>query len=326
MPQHTGKQTSRTHRARRTRSHPARRNRPCTTRPLPGHRRRLAATRGEVPSVLALLTDPADFAAMRRYPTFPFTDHRAYLKRLDALLRSLAGQGVHVRVVRFRPDDFVRYCRRHRLDPDSGPSRAGYTAHAAHTDHSLPYTGQPVHRLLPLLGRHPADRTAPVPGDGPGPRARNPAARERARALGLVLALLEAAGPGRHHLVCSVSTAEVPHPRTAVLSAVGAVRRAADRPSGRSGPDLAVDEHDLDQFTRLLADAAAGRSRGGVVLRTRHLATETVRGWQLSAGGLRPLSASEVFAAYCTDATTGEPLPPEPGVDYQAGFPLPGSG
>ncbi len=41
-------------------------------------------------------------------------------------------------------------------------------------------------------------------------------------------------------------------------------------------------------------------------------------GWALHDDWLRPLSEAEIFAAYCTDADTGEPVPPEHGVEYLA--------
>jgi hypothetical protein len=48
-----------------------------------------------------------------------------------------------------------------------------------------------------------------------------------------------------------------------------------------------------------------------------------VCGWRLLDGWLEPLSEGEVFAAYCTDALTGEPVPPERGLEYRAGAVLP---
>lgn len=47
-----------------------------------------------------------------------------------------------------------------------------------------------------------------------------------------------------------------------------------------------------------------------------------MHGWRLARGNLVPLSAGEVFSAYCTDADTGEPVAPEPHVEYCAGFDL----
>ena len=53
---------------------------------------------------------------------------------------------------------------------------------------------------------------------------------------------------------------------------------------------------------------------------------EEVRGWKVREGWLRPLTAAQVFDAYCTHARTGEPVPPEPGVDHLPGLDLPHPG
>ncbi|WP_017586000.1 hypothetical protein [Nocardiopsis ganjiahuensis] len=41
-----------------------------------------------------------------------------------------------------------------------------------------------------------------------------------------------------------------------------------------------------------------------------------VRGWRLGARSLIPLDEAEMFDAHCTDSASGEPLPPERGVEY----------
>ncbi|MGW7189831.1 hypothetical protein ACWGIP_11865, partial [Streptomyces sp. NPDC054838] len=49
-------------------------------------------------------------------------------------------------------------------------------------------------------------------------------------------------------------------------------------------------------------------------------APDRVHGWRLDRGRLVALSAAAVFNAYCTDADTGEPVAPEPGVEYCPGY------
>jgi len=44
--------------------------------------------------------------------------------------------------------------------------------------------------------------------------------------------------------------------------------------------------------------------------------TDRVYGWRLRGEGLAPLTAGEVFDAYCTDIESGDIVSPEPGVDY----------
>lgn len=41
-----------------------------------------------------------------------------------------------------------------------------------------------------------------------------------------------------------------------------------------------------------------------------------VRGWSIADRGLTPLDEAQMFDAYCTDAASGEPVPPERGVVY----------
>ena len=46
----------------------------------------------------------------------------------------------------------------------------------------------------------------------------------------------------------------------------------------------------------------------------------------LRDGWLHPLTEAEVFNAHCTDAATGEPVPPEPGLTFAPGTDLPPPG
>jgi hypothetical protein len=93
-----------------------------------------------------------------------------------------------------------------------------------------------------------------------------------------------------------------------------------------------VVESDALTCVTVLAAGFATSASGGVVLRTLPPdgsagtgtgRAETVRGWAIAHGWLAPLTAAEVFDAYCTDARTGEPVPPEPGVSHLPGHPLP---
>ncbi|XVQ10001.1 hypothetical protein ACQP1W_47060 [Spirillospora sp. CA-255316] len=47
-----------------------------------------------------------------------------------------------------------------------------------------------------------------------------------------------------------------------------------------------------------------------------------VRGWHIADGRLHPLSEQQMFAASCTDASTGEPIAPEPSVRYTDAHPI----
>jgi hypothetical protein len=47
-----------------------------------------------------------------------------------------------------------------------------------------------------------------------------------------------------------------------------------------------------------------------------------VRGWRLDGGVFHPFDEQAIFAASCTDAATGEPIPPERGVRYADAHPV----
>ncbi|MFE0008760.1 hypothetical protein ACFVZX_19780, partial [Streptomyces erythrochromogenes] len=155
------------------------------------HRRR--ALRREVPSTVGLLADAGDFAAMCGYRSFGFdrrADYTDYLHHVDGLLRSLAARGIHTTVALFDPDEYAEYCGENGLDPDTSETRTRFTAELAGSGTVLPYTGQPIDELVPLLldeaVRHATWEYATAvlagvgggPGGGgglgPGPRVRAP--------------------------------------------------------------------------------------------------------------------------------------------------------
>ncbi|MGW3561395.1 hypothetical protein ACWDNT_29410 [Streptomyces sp. NPDC000963] len=275
------------------------------------------ALRREVPSTVGLLADEQDFAAMRRYRTFLFDDHTAYLHQVEALLKTLARQGTHTTVALFDPEEYAAWCAETATDPDRPASRSRFTAHLAATGARVTYTGQPLAALLPELVDTAvrqatweyATTVLATAGDcATCGKDIGKAAYERAARL--LVRLLEAAGPGTHHLVCSVPAAD--DQLLAVLHTDG-----TPPPEDTTGTGFAT------EFTAVLAAGIALGAPGGLVLRTTAPDTpDRLHGWRLTDGTLTPLTEAEVFSAYCTDARTGEPLSPEPGVEYRAGFPL----
>ncbi|UKY48628.1 hypothetical protein [Streptomyces inhibens] len=293
------------------------------------HTDRSAARRSlrrEVPSTAAVLADEQDFTAMRRYRTFPFDDHNSYLQQMEALLRTLASQGVLTTLSLFDPVAYEKYCADRVLDPDHPASRTRYTAELACTGATLTYEGQPLSQLLPLLVEE-SDRRATwdhasalLARAGTCEECGEDLARAAfARATQALRQLLASLGGGTHHLVCSVAAGE-----PSLLATLHATARDGARPG------LAESETLL--FCTVLAAGFALCTPGGIVSRTTpdpagHDATgdtthDTVRGWSLRDSWPRPLTAAEVFTAYCTDADTGEPIPPEHRVDYAPGLPL----
>ncbi|WP_405818663.1 hypothetical protein OG705_05055 [Streptomyces sp. NBC_00838] len=283
-----------------------------------GARSELLALRAEVPCTVGLLADEQDFAAMRRYRTFTFDDHQRYLRQIDGLLRTLATEGAHTSVALFDPEEFAEYCAETGHAPDAPASRSRFTARIAATGGALvTYTGQPVERLVPQLintaVRKATWEYATIVLADLGDCADCGVDIGRAsfdRASRLLTHLIERAGPGTHHLVCSIPT-----PDEQLLAALH-----LQRPD--TGPAL-LDASESAEFVTVLAAGIALDSPGGVVLRTTVPdAPDRLHGWRLRNSTLAPLSEGQVFSAYCTDADTGEPLSPEPGVEYRAGFDL----
>ncbi|MET9588798.1 hypothetical protein ABZY10_38095 [Streptomyces sp. NPDC006539] len=271
--------------------------------------------RREAPSTIGLLADEQDFAAMRRYRTFTFDDHTVYLQQVEGLLKTLAAQGVHTTLALFDPEEYAEFCAESGIAADAPASRSRFTAEIAATGATVAYTGQPIDTLIPLLASR-AVRQATWEyatmlladlgecadcGQDIGRAAFD-------RASHLLMRTLETAGPGTHHLVCSTPT------ENEQLLAVLHTER------GTTGPAL-LDSGEGAEFVTVLAVGIALERHGGLVLRTSNPGTpDRVHGWRLTRGSLVPLTAGEVFSAYCTDADTGDPVSPESGVEYCAGF------
>ncbi|MFF3335846.1 hypothetical protein ACFYWX_41110 [Streptomyces sp. NPDC002888] len=267
--------------------------------------------RREIAGTIGLLTDEHDFRAMRRYRTFTFDDHTTYLQQVEALLRTRAAQGNHTTVALFDPLEYAEYCKNKGLDPDLPANRTRFTAELATTGPSVPYEGQSLADLVPalvdeairqatweyaatLLARLGACTTC---GEDIGRAG-------LARASALLARIIDTAPAGSRHLVCSVSG--TPEALVAVLHADDAADGTAQ-----------LDEAEALEFTTVLALGLATRSPGGLVMRTSAPGTpDRVYGWRLRGDRLEPLTAGEVFDAYCTDIESGDLISPESDVDY----------
>ncbi|MFD7704621.1 hypothetical protein [Streptomyces caelestis] len=274
------------------------------------HRTMRRVLHREVAGTIGLLADEHDFRAMRRYDSFVFDDHTTYLKHMEAVLRTRALQGSHTTVALFDPEDYAEYCAETGLDPDSHTSRTQFTAALASTGPTVPYDGRPLADLLPGLVDEAVRQatweyaatllarlgTCATCGEDLGRAAFT-------RASHLLARILDTAPPGDRHLVCSVSGP--PEALVAVLR--------ADDIAGRTE----LDESEILEFTTVLAVGLATGSPGGLVMRTSEPGSpDRVHGWRLRAHGLEPLTAGEVFDAYCTDAESGDLISPESNVDY----------
>ncbi|MCT9093998.1 hypothetical protein N4G70_34835 [Streptomyces sp. ASQP_92] len=273
--------------------------------------------RREMPSTVGLIADAHDFTAMTRYRSFVFDDHRRYLRQVEGLLRSLAAQGAHTTVALFDPEEFTDFCASKGLDPDTPDSRTRFTAELAAGGACVAYAGQPIDSLVPQLINKAVRKatweyaTMLLAEAGDCAECGQDIGRDAFdRASQLLLTLLETAGPGIQHLVCSIPTQEEQ------LIAVLHAEREGFEPAR-------LDERDAAEFVTVLAAGIARHSAGGLVLRTTEPgAPDRLHGWRLHQGRLDPLTEGEVFSAYCTDAETGDPVAPEPGVEYRPGFPI----
>ncbi|MGK5691902.1 hypothetical protein ACSNOJ_03140 [Streptomyces sp. URMC 128] len=264
----------------------------------------------EIAGTIGLITDEHDFRVMRRYRSFTFHDHDAYLKHVEGLLRARALQGSHTTVALFDPEEYADFCTQKGIDPDNSSSRTRFTARLAVTGPTLPYEGQPLADLLPalvdeavrqatweyastLLARLGACTAC---GEDIGHAAFT-------RASDLLVRILDTAPPGNRHLVCSVTGP----PETLV-----AALHVADTDGA-----VKLDEAEALEFTTVLALGLATESPGGLVIRVSSPGDpDRVYGWRLRAYGLEPLTAGEVFDAYCTDVESGDLISPESNVDY----------
>ncbi|GEK03525.1 hypothetical protein NHG22_13160 [Streptomyces sp. ATE26] len=269
--------------------------------------------RREIAGTIGLLTDEHDFRAMRRYRSFVFDDHTAYLQQVESLLKTRAAQGGHTTLALFDPEDYAVFCAETGLDPEAPASRTRFTARLAATGPTIPYDGRPLTALLPDLVDEAVRQatweyaTTLLTRLGPCATCGEDIGRAAfTRASGLVARILDTAPPGDRHLVCSVS---------APAETLVAVLHADQDAVGAAG----LDEAELMEFTSVLALGLATGRAGGLVMRVTSAGTaDRVHGWRLRAGALVPLSAAEVFDAYCTDAESGDIISPEPDVDYCA--------
>ncbi|MET7693616.1 hypothetical protein ABZT06_37585 [Streptomyces sp. NPDC005483] len=267
--------------------------------------------RREIAGTIGLLTDEHDFRAMRRYRSFTFEDHATYLQQVEDLLRTRAAQGSHTTVALFDPEEYAEFCEETGLNPDVPSSRTRFTAELANTGPTLPYEGQPLTDLLPALVDEAVRQatweyatTLLARLGACGSCGEDIGRAAFTRASDLLVRILDTALPGEHHLVCSVTGT----PETLV-----AVLHSDENTDGA----VQLDEAEALEFTTVLALGIATQCPGGLVMRTSAPGTtDRIYGWRLRDDGLEPLTAGEVFDAYCTDVDSGDLISPESNVDY----------
>ncbi|WP_225079801.1 hypothetical protein [Streptomyces sp. CoT10] len=268
--------------------------------------------RREISGTIGLLTDEHDFRAMRHYRSFACDDYATYLAGVEDLLRARASQGTHTMLALFDPEEYAGFCADTGLDPDSPSSRTRFTAEIATTGPTIPYDGEPLAVLVLALIEEAVRKasweyaSALLARLGACAACGKDIGQEAfVRARDFLVRILDTADPGHRHLVCSVSA--TPETLVSVLHADADADGATH-----------LDDTEALEFTTVLALGLAALPCA-LVMRTRSPgAPDRVYGWRLRAGDLEPLTAGEVFDAYCTDIDSGDPISPESGVDYCA--------
>ncbi|MGW2395070.1 hypothetical protein ACWCYY_00780 [Kitasatospora sp. NPDC001664] len=289
-----------------------------------GARRRTAGRRacGEVRQTVALAvaTDAAAYARLRRCGLFEGVDFGAYLRCTEGRLRALRGTGVDVHLRVLEPVDFEDFCAEHLLDPADPVAEVAYAADPELAGEPFAYAGEGLAELLPVLTEDHRARVRISIGCAALLAAVGweSSPQERVAAvLGyvseVVLALAEGAGDGRHRLTLRSLGLLDGEELTAVAGLV--VREGLPDGVGR----------EVEAFCVTLAAAVAGCGSGELML---YRADGAVHGWVLVDGWLRPMTAAETGAVLELGAAGAGVLGPElpvgeGGVLGCPGFPLP---
>ncbi|MFJ6620631.1 hypothetical protein ACIQOW_24035 [Kitasatospora sp. NPDC091335] len=294
---------------------------------------------------MALAVDAGDFAGLARYGLFGGLGHEAYLRRAEEQLTALHRQGLEVHLRVLETGDFEDYCEALGLDPRAPAARVAYAGDPELAGEPFVYAGERLAELLPvLLDDHRARVRMSVACaalldavgvDGAGQHRMATVMRY---VTSVYLALAEGAGEGCHLLTLRCHGPEDGEELTSAVDVC--VEEGRLHPAGRdaeafcvtlaagvaSGGEGALLLHG-DPSAGVPADGhvdsgAAGQAGGRTAPAAGAGPRPPVRGWALSGGRLRPMTAHQVFDELADDAARGLPFPP--GVDPRPGFPLPG--
>ncbi|MET7474711.1 hypothetical protein ABZT17_10190 [Streptomyces sp. NPDC005648] len=154
-----------------------------------------------------------------------------------------------------------------------------------------------------------AMRWTPAPTGNTVPDATTTAAIAEAHALldqatNAFLALVDLLEDGDHRVVAVASTPQGELTECQELTVIGDA--------------VVLDEAEALRVTVTVAAAMVACSTGSVVVRTSAPnGVESVRGWAVRHGWLRPLREPEIRQAYTVDAETGAPLDPPPDLEFR---------
>ncbi|MFJ7908686.1 hypothetical protein [Kitasatospora sp. NPDC096204] len=281
------------------------------------------------PVAVALAVDAGDFAGLARYGLFGGLGHAAYLRQAEEQLTALYRQGLEVHLRVLEAGDFEDYCEALGLDPRMPAARVAYAGDPELAGEPFVYAGERLAELLPvLLDDHRARVRMSVAcaalldavGDDPSGQLRMAAVMRYVTSV--YLALAEGAGEGCHLLTLRCHGPEDGEWLTSAVDVC--VEEGRLYPAGRDAEAFCVTlaagvALGGEGALLLHGDPSAGvrAEREGAGARLR----PPVRGWALTDGRLRTMTAHEVFDELADDAARGLPFPP--GVDPLPGFPLP---
>nr|GID83689.1 hypothetical protein Ade03nite_26130 [Actinoplanes derwentensis] len=251
--------------------------------------------------VTLMVADEATFRQLSAaYASFVWSpdQHSEYLDVHDDAIEKSRRDGAVVLVGRFEHADFVDFCAEAGLAPDSAASRSAYAVRAGASAEVKEWDGSARDLLLSasLL-------------DSVGTRAEEAIAAAQQVVEELTDLMLSAPpGPGSVTVTVSAPGDEV----TTVLF-----------PWELAGDEMQVSRPFELLFTAVAAGVVNG---GGLIVRIRTgvdlrggVAQTRVLGWRLGDHDAAEISDAELFNAFCTDATTGDLLPPEYGTVYGRG-------
>jgi hypothetical protein len=302
---------------------------------------------------IAVVADELEWRALaEQNPLFEAKDYPTYLFAVERRMRAASRAGQRVMVGPLMPDHFESRADEAGLARDSPRALREYERFVAeHGPLTQPWLGEPMPRVLERIRAHVRaetlqDRAMPTLAVSAALHPDPDVAAQRAmsKASHLFLALIEDGGDGRHELRVTVQAPDgeldytLPYARfaqvlsfpddggenmivvllsIAILAALpgtillrsrsqASIFPARRRPEGRrpeGGGSTAAGQGG--------PDAAEGWENHESVL----------RGWLLTKDLPEPMTEGRLFALACTGAD-GDPIPPEPGTRFRAGFPL----
>jgi hypothetical protein len=259
-------------------------------------------------------------------------DYEAYLAGIHRRMASARRTGKQVLIGPFLTDQYESYAEAIGEPPASSETLRSYDDFVARIGpHTATWVGEPISRVIAQLRAATdtsADQAKLLPLLKQAADLHTDPQRAASRALDaateVFAPLLKHTEPGHHTLTCIVQ-----FPRERVSYELPVVRTSELVAFPDGGPEQLL--------WAALATAQLAERPATLILRSRRLTAHapanraphprnaeplTVRAWRLAAGRAIPLTSAQAFALACTDPTTGDPVPPEPGARYEDAFPL----